>query len=169
MIPNFKHAINKLKRVGEKVKEFNDDFSRSEAELFLKKIRDHIDAQDLPWKPLSPSYLEYKNRFGLSTKIWMSTGELYRSLEIFKDKNNKYYVGAPVDTVHSDTDILINDIIKFMEYGTKNIPARPLFTPVRSYMSMTRPFRYVNNTKKVFVKWLKSDKDDLDRITDNST
>lgn len=96
------------------------------ARSFRDYIADIIMMQDesymVGFAPLSYDYFDRKGGDG---RFWEYTGKtLYRlqSSPIYQNKNSATYtaftLGLPPKTL---------DIIKFMEYGTRNMPARPLF------------------------------------------
>lgn len=102
---------------------------KEDGNLVLERIISHIDSQDLNWTPLSERTIELKN--GDET-IYVETGFLKSNLKVRKVKAPKngvtYFIGADAWTKHS-SGIKFSDLMIYLEYGTANIPARPLIRP----------------------------------------
>lgn len=102
---------------------------KEDGNLILERIVSHIDSQDLNWTPLSERTIELKN--GDET-IYVETGFLKNNLKVRKVKAPKngvtYFIGADAWTKHS-SGIKFSDLMIYLEYGTANIPARPLIRP----------------------------------------
>lgn len=103
---------------------------KEDGELILKTIKGHIDNQDLNWTPLSKSTIEMKN--GDET-IYVETGFLKDNLKVRKVKSPKngvtYFIGADAWTTHKPSGLKFSDLMIYLEYGTANIPPRPLIRP----------------------------------------
>lgn len=101
----------------------------SDGNLVLQKLRGHIDAQDLSWKPLSARTIQLKN--GNDT-IYVETGFLRDNLEVRKIKSSTYgitlFVGASAWKTTRE-GVKLSDLMIWLEYGTNRIPARPLIRP----------------------------------------
>lgn len=106
------------------------------AKEYVRLIKLSIDTQrqKSKWVDLTPGYLEYKRRHGLSTNIWEATGELKESLQVFP-KGRVITVGFDGHRNHSGTKLRLMKLARILEYGTLRIPPRPLFRPVYTYMS----------------------------------
>ena len=95
------------------------------AELYVKIVKGHIDAQDLSWEPLDPSTNSGDPRILVDTEAFRLAIKAWRS-------GYKYNAGVPKDAVdHRGRSIA--------DYAAKNefgwgIIARPLFAP--SYVDM---------------------------------
>lgn len=102
---------------------------KEDGNLILERIVSHIDSQDLNWTPLSERTIELKN--GDET-IYVETGFLKSNLKVRKVKAPKngvtYFIGADAWTKHP-SGIKFSDLMIYLEYGTANIPARPLIRP----------------------------------------
>lgn len=102
---------------------------KDDGDLILEKIRGHIDAQDLNWTPLSEHTIALKS--GDET-IYVETGFLKDNLKVRKVKAPKngvtYFIGADAWTKHP-SGLKFSDLMIYLEYGTANIPARPLIRP----------------------------------------
>lgn len=103
---------------------------KEDGELILKTIKGHIDSQDLNWTPLSEHTIELKN--GDET-IYVETGFLKDNLKVRKVKSPKngvtYFIGADAWTTHKPSGLKFSDLMIYLEYGTANIPPRPLIRP----------------------------------------
>ena len=102
---------------------------KEDGNLVLEHIISHIDSQDLNWTPLSERTIELKN--GDET-IYVETGFLKSNLKVRKVRAPKngvtYFIGADAWTKHP-SGLKFSDLMIYLEYGTANIPARPLIRP----------------------------------------
>jgi hypothetical protein len=91
-------------------------------ELLLEKLVGHIDAQDLAWVP--------KKDGG---QVYVDTGELRGSLTVRRVKSSvkgsTIFVGASPWMTHKGSGLKFSDLMIYLEYGTRRIPARPLIRP----------------------------------------
>lgn len=102
---------------------------KEDGDFILEKLKGHIDAQDLDWTPLAESTIALKN--GDET-IYVETGYLKDHLKVRKVKSPKngvtFFVGASAwDKTQSG--VKLSDLMIWLEYGTSNMPARPLIRP----------------------------------------
>ena len=102
---------------------------KEDGNLVLERIISHIDSQDLNWTPLSERTIELKN--GDET-IYVETGFLKSNLKVRKVKAPKngvtYFIGADAWTKHP-SGLKFSDLMIYLEYGTSDIPPRPLVRP----------------------------------------
>lgn len=107
-------------------------FSRFIADLYVEELVDAINSQRYKsqWEPLTESYLEYKKANGLSTNIWEATSLLKESITFYKS-GNSYVVGVNRSLKYPGSNVPVYKVIRWMEYGTSRMPARPLFGPVK--------------------------------------
>lgn len=82
------------------------------------------------WVPLSPEYAEWKRRTGLSPNIWESTSLLKDSISVYRS-NNEWVVGVNPYLRYPNSKTYVHKVIRYMEFGTSKMPARPLFRPVK--------------------------------------
>jgi hypothetical protein len=98
--------------------------------LLLEKMVAHIDAQDLGWAPLAESTVALKN--GDET-IYVETGFLRNNLKARRVRSSKanysLFIGADAWTEHAPSGRKFSDIMVWLEYGTANMPPRPLIAP----------------------------------------
>lgn len=102
---------------------------QEDGELVLNKLIGHIDAQDLPWVPLSEKTIQIK---GGDETIYVETGFLRDNLEVRKIKAPKngitLFVGASA-WKRTDSGVKFSDLMIWLEYGTDKMPPRPLIRP----------------------------------------
>lgn len=111
---------------------------REDGELILNKVKQHIDNQDLNWTPLSPRTIAMKNG---SDTIYVETGFLKDNLKVRKVKSPKngltFFIGADAWTTHKPSGLKFSDLMIYLEYGTANIPPRPLIRPTMNEVEST--------------------------------
>ena len=97
--------------------------------LILNKLVGHIDAQDLPWTPLSERTIELK---GGDQTIYVETGYLRENLQVRRVKSVKngvtFFVGASA-WKRTPEGVKLSDLMIWLEYGTDKVPPRPLIRP----------------------------------------
>lgn len=97
--------------------------------LILKTLIDHIDAQDLPWTPLSERTIELK---GGDSTIYVESGYLKNNLQVRRVKSvaNGFtlFIGASA-WKRTPEGVKLSDLMIWLEYGTDKIPPRPLIRP----------------------------------------
>lgn len=100
------------------------------AKAFIEQIKLCITSQKIStWQPLSPKYLAYKRRKGLSLKMWESTKFLKESLT-YSINGDVITIGWSTSLIHPKSKYPVYKIAKSLEYGTDVIPPRPLFREV---------------------------------------
>lgn len=97
--------------------------------LVLKTLIDHIDAQDLPWAPLSERTIQLK---GGDSTIYVETGYLKDNLQVRRVKSVAngvtLFIGASA-WKRTPEGVKLSDLMIWLEYGTRKMPARPLIRP----------------------------------------
>jgi hypothetical protein len=107
---------------------------REDGELLLERMREHIIEQDLNFIPLSPTTVRLKDG---DTDIFIDSGFLYDNIEVRKIKSAKnnvtMFVGAspwkqhPAPTKNNPSNsVKMSDLMIWLEFGTDNMPPRPL-------------------------------------------
>ena len=100
-----------------------------DGKLVVKRMVEHIDKQDLPWKPLSDVTIERKGH----DKIYVETGWLKENLSVrrmtTKPLRSTIFVGASPWKTHKPSGKKFSELMIMLEYGTDEIPARPLIRP----------------------------------------
>jgi hypothetical protein len=83
------------------------------------------------WAPLSKAYAAHKVRYGLSPGMWVATGRLINSLRLHTSSGPSFVsacVFCSSEQHHNGVPMWM--IAKYLEYGTRLIPPRPLFRPI---------------------------------------
>lgn len=145
-----------------KYQEFVKGYLEFLGKLVVKLLRRSINRQRYRWQPLSPAYRDWKKAMKLDLRIWIASGEVRNSIKCWHSRlYNSFIVGVNPRKLHhvykeggiyksKKTKVLLIDIIRFMEFGTRNMPPRPLFAPV---------FREIEkNQGKYFQQYLKKAK-----------
>lgn len=111
-----------------------EEFSKYMAGEISKLVVKAIDSQKYSksWVPLNPSYKEWKRKKGLSTKIWEATG--YLKLNIGYNVHTKYIEVGIHPTAKYKNGQSVLQVARWLEYGTKNMPERPLFRTIIIYV-----------------------------------
>lgn len=94
------------------------------AETTIKK---HLSSQDLNWQPLKAATLRRKIKEGKSLKILIATWQYYNSITYLIRKDTAF-VGI-LNGSTGDKGVSLVELAKTHEYGSKNIPSRPLWKP----------------------------------------
>lgn len=87
----------------------------------------HISAQDLGWKRLKPATIRQKVNKGLSENIYVATSTYFQNITSWV-KDDTAYIGVRKGVTHPDGEE-VGNIAKWLEFGTSNMPARPLWQP----------------------------------------
>ncbi len=125
-----------------KTKKLEKEYAAFLAEHIVSRLRTVVRRQLYNWSPLSKTWKAYKKEMGLSTKIWIASGQLIQSVKFWysaRDKawivgvhprllHKKYKKGGIYSTVKTKVKIIY--IIRKLEYGNLRTPPRPLFTKV---------------------------------------
>lgn len=98
-------------------------------EEYIQKVKDHIDNQDLGMFPLMLATILKKQDH--KEDWWVETGKFKDKLSI-----NKYYKGMKTTSIIAGAigrnkykqNVTMYQLASWLEYGTKNIVGRPLFT-----------------------------------------
>lgn len=98
------------------------------------------------WPPLSISYMQYKKRNKLSTNIWEATGHLKKQIKTFR-RGKWLVVGFKRTDTYPNTNLQVNKVARYVEYGGVRLPPRPLFREVTVHMR-----KHVDNYYKKFRK-----------------
>lgn len=100
------------------------------AEEYKERLRQAVINQSRAsqWAPLNKAYREHKIRTGLNPGMWIATSKLIESIVVI-DKSGRIEIGVDRRKKHNGTPL--TTIVRALEYGTKTIPPRPLFRPIR--------------------------------------
>ncbi len=80
------------------------------------------------WKPLSEKYRRYKLRKGLDTRTLLAYHYYVNSITAYRSGND-WVVGAKPFQKHPKTGIPMEKLARFLEFGTRRMPARPHWRP----------------------------------------
>lgn len=117
-------------------------FEEELAKDFVKQVKLAIDTQKFNFTPLSPKYLAYKRKRGLSLNVWEATSQLKNSLGYFIE-GDTITIGWDKSLVHKNSSLKIYQVAILLEYGTMKIPPRPLFR------NILKEYQNSNNKPKV--------------------
>ena len=123
-----------------------------DAELILRTLQNHIDLQDLPWKPLARKTVALK---GGNTDIYIETGELRKNLSVRKVKSSnlyKLFIGASPWKVHKPSGKKFSELMSWLEYGTDKIPPRPLVRPTAQEIEPVLRRRWIQLLRSLILR-----------------
>lgn len=108
------------------------------AEEYKERLRQAVAKQQRAsqWAPLNKAYKRHKVRTGLNPGIWIATSKLIESLVVVTGPG-RVEIGVDRRKKHNGTPL--TTIVKALEYGTRTIPPRPLFRPIRQEMERDIP------------------------------
>ena len=120
------------------------------ASMLVKAIEDQKYRKK--WIALSPNYLEWKKKQHYSPNIWECTGMLKLEVKYWRRHDVVNFGIGPTKRYPDGTSVL--KVARWMEYGTKNMPERPLFRPIISYIRKNISYMYAKfkTMKNVSVK-----------------
>ncbi len=100
------------------------------ANVLAESVRDMIKYQLALRPPTSEEFTQWKKRHGFDTRTLVMTKEYMNSIIVFEapigNKKNYYAVSVGVvDKPHSRAKVAMSLLAKWLEYGTKHMPARP--------------------------------------------
>lgn len=139
-----------------------DSFFAYLTEEFKDRIINAIndDIYQHRFRRLSPKYLQHKMDKGLHLGFWMATGALRESIDYITDDELGYYaVGVADDIYYSyrkkNGEMIytpVSLVVRALEFGTENIPARPLFRFTLRSLMVRANFRRVFRTWEAYQK-----------------
>ncbi|HAA54133.1 MAG TPA: hypothetical protein DCE42_05225 [Myxococcales bacterium] len=125
--------LNLLEHVAKKMPAFlksrGKKIQEKVAKRFLKELKRNWRNKKLGLAPLSAAYLAHKKREGLDRRILLATRELIGSLQVQRlEESGAHVVAPPKGQRHTSTGILLEDLLKVIEFGSpsRNIPPRPI-------------------------------------------
>jgi hypothetical protein len=134
---NIKQKLKRIQDLANLNEQYVEDVHKQIIQEAYRRVIEHIDKQDLGWKPLNEEYLLRKIREGYNPGKWIRTGLLKDSIQTFQiTDENLWFVGIMGDVKYPDSDISVALVASVLEYGSqkRNIPPRPLFRTVRREM-----------------------------------
>lgn len=116
--------------IGKKLTQCATNAMKEAGEDLVETMQGHIIKQDLDWTPLAPSTVAKKG----SSIIYIDTGDLlHNGIKVRALRSNKkgssFFVGANPWVKHRSSGLKMSDLLTYLEYGTGNIPPRPLVRP----------------------------------------
>ena len=131
--------ISVMKR-GSQVEIFKD--GRKAAAKAAELIREKIKAEEYDFEPLAPSTIMRKELMGLDSRILIETMVMVDAIKSGVEKSTKMRYRYSIGPKKEDERNRL--LLFFHEYGTRNMPARPVFLFSRE------------DIKKVFEEYLKA-------------
>lgn len=137
-----KDAIRQLKERGvELADEVRTDLLIEEAAY----VRSAIENQELDLEPLNVDYLVHKILSGLDPRVLIATHEYVNTIDVYMDPSGDKYVGVPdvkhIPAKRGGPAVNMQDLSKWLEFGTITMPARPHFGPVHRRVMIRLPLR----------------------------
>jgi len=99
------------------------------AEEFADDLKQTIERQIITWAPLSSGYAKKKKMLGLDSRILIATGRYVRSIRAEKQLDGSWQVAVPNTPLTPAGKYTLQDLAKWLEFGTKKMPARPHWRP----------------------------------------
>lgn len=83
------------------------------------------------YKPLNKDYRKRKP-YGTKGKFWINSGELVEKLGVYATRQNIVHIGfrGKKDFIKTKDKVRFSQVLMWVEYGTKKMPARPLLRPI---------------------------------------
>jgi len=93
-----------------------------------KKVKQHITDQDIDWVPLSSYTIQKKGH----DRIYLETLEYTKKIDfdVLKSSASKWELIVYPKGDHQASGLSMQLLAMYLEYGTKSIPARPLWRVV---------------------------------------
>lgn len=94
------------------------------------KVQDHIRNQDLGWAPLSASTVARKG----FAEIYVETFTFVESVKAQVSRGGRFSIHLKVAPTggHGPSGLSMSVLASMLEFGTKKMPARPVWRPVMS-------------------------------------
>jgi hypothetical protein len=105
---------------------------RDMAEEFADDLKALITRQLIAWVPLSPGYAKRKRMLGLDPRILIATGRYVNSIQPIAQPDGSWVVSVPNEPLRSGSKYTLKDLARWLEYGTRHMPARPHWRPARN-------------------------------------
>ena len=100
---------------------------RSIAKEIEVKLKENVKQQLIQLEPLSPSYLERKEKSGLDSRVLIAKGEYIENLQVVELEETKdklvLYIGSTNERHYSG--LTFAELSVIIEYGTPTQPPRP--------------------------------------------
>ena len=121
---------NRVKLLMKRARRIGAEFERRIAFYIAEYLKKGIYRQKWKgkWKPLSPNYLSYKKKKGLDTRTLLAYHYYVRSITAYRSGND-WVVGTKPFQRHPKTLIPMEKLARYLEFGTRKMPARPHWRP----------------------------------------
>ena len=116
---NFKQVISALNP--RQMRGLKESIGMRLERAFVQRIAEG----DSDWAPLSPGWVAKKGH----GEQWYYTGRLEKAIE-YNIEGDEVHVGILKHEAYPETGSTVAVVAASLEYGTRHIPARPLFRPV---------------------------------------
>lgn len=130
------------KSAPEDFQNFISGFLEWQCTKIIERTKEVVRKRLYSWHPLSPSYVAFKDRMGLDPRIWLASGQIEQSIKYWYVpladawfigvhptlRHRGYKKGGGLDWEKKGARLI--DIIKWLEFGTTKMKARPLYTKV---------------------------------------
>ena len=109
-----------------------EGFDQRLAEEFADDLKAMIERQIITWVPLNKKYARRKRLLGQDPRILMATGRYVRAIHAEKQADGSWQVAVPNTPLKVGSKHTLQDLAKWLEFGTKTMPARPHWRPITS-------------------------------------
>lgn len=100
------------------------------ANSFVQDLKHAILRQTLSWAPLSDGYVAHKRRLGLDPRTLIATQRYVNSIQAVMAPDGTWSVEVPPLPLRPGSRRTLQDLGRWLEFGTRNMPARPHWRPV---------------------------------------
>jgi len=120
--------LRHLASISDAEKFFNFLFHEVKGRLITAVIKQQLVHM---WSPLSKAYKAHKVKYGLNPGMWVATHQLIESLCLDISVGREFvFARILCNPKKSHNGVPMWMIAKYLEYGTRRIPPRPLFRPI---------------------------------------
>jgi hypothetical protein len=112
--------------------------NKEAAKQIAVTAREVILSQRYRWKALSPRYVNYKKKYGLDPRFHIATGEYVNAIS-WGVSHGKVWAGIPTRKVHSGSGKPLWLLARWLEFGTRRMPPRPVWRYVVSQVMKYYP------------------------------
>lgn len=115
-----------------------NEVTKKWAEEVVKEAKRVLENQTYNWKPLKEYYKKRKIKMGLDERILIATGFYKNHIEAWTYRGRVHF-GVRKTVIHEPSGLPLYVIARIHEFGTRTVPARPLWRPVFSKMLRRMP------------------------------
>jgi len=99
------------------------------AEEFADDLKEILQRQLISWVPLKAGYAKRKRMLGLDPRILIATARYVKSIQATQQRDGTWIVAVPKEPLSARSKYTLRDLAKWLEYGTRTMPARPHWRP----------------------------------------